>query len=191
MEDYTNLFVVSVLFTLYVILLNNNKVDNIKTYLNTQYGKMLVILLILLSLQKNIQIGLIITLAYIITVIEPCQSTQVESFKNKKINIQKLQEELQKAQKQYNDKFNKQQPEEKVEQKTKKEKNTLDDDIQKLEDELKKLSDYEIPIKTVDDDEENDDEENDDEKIQKYHDYDDNTDTLEGFSNFNDNYSMF
>ena len=191
MEDYTNLFVVSVLFTLYVILLNNNKVDNIKTYLNTQYGKMLVILLILLSLQKNIQIGLIITLAYILTVIEPCQSTQVESFKNKKINIQKLQEELQKAQKQYNDKFNKQQPEEKVEQKTKKEKNTLDDDIQKLEDELKKLSDYEIPIKTVDDDEENDDEENDDDKIQKYHDYDDNTDTLEGFSNFNDNYSMF
>ena len=187
MEDYTNLFVVSVLFTLYVILLNNNKVDNIKTYLNTQYGKMLVILLILLSLQKNIQIGLIITLAYILTVIEPCQSTQVESFKNKKINIQKLQEELQKAQKQYNDKFNKQQPEEKVEhiQKTKKEKNTLDDDIQKLEDELKKLSDYEIPIKTDDEDED------DDEKIQKYHDYDDNTDTLEGFSNFNDNYSMF
>ena len=86
MEDYTSLFIVSVIFTVYVILLNNNKLNDIKTYLNTQHGKMLVILLILLSLQRNIQIGLIITLAYILSIIDQKQltqpETQLEEFKN-------------------------------------------------------------------------------------------------------------
>jgi len=86
MEDYTSLFIVSVIFTVYVILLNNNKLNDIKTYLNTQHGKMLVILLILLSLQRNIQIGLIITLAYILSIIDQEQltqsETQLEEFKN-------------------------------------------------------------------------------------------------------------
>ena len=47
MKDYTNLFIVSVIFTIYVILLNNNKLDNVKTYIETVQGKMLLILLIL------------------------------------------------------------------------------------------------------------------------------------------------
>lgn len=88
MKDYTSLFMASVIFTVYVILLNNNKLNDIKSYLNTQYGKMLVILLILLSLQRNIQIGLIITLAYILSIIDQKQlsqsETQLEQFKNKK-----------------------------------------------------------------------------------------------------------
>ena len=53
MKDYTSLFIASVIFTVYVILLNNNKLNDIKSYLNTQHGKMLVILLILLKLFKN------------------------------------------------------------------------------------------------------------------------------------------
>ena len=57
MKDYTNLFIVSVIFTIYVILLNNNKLDNVKTYIETVQGKMLLILLILFTLQINIQIG--------------------------------------------------------------------------------------------------------------------------------------
>ena len=39
MKDYTNLFIVSVIFTIYVILLNNNKLDNVKTYIETVQGK--------------------------------------------------------------------------------------------------------------------------------------------------------
>ena len=90
MKDYTSLFIASVIFTVYVILLTNNKLNNIKSYLNTLYGKMLVILLILLTLQRNIQIGLIITLAYILAIIDQGQltqsetqsETQLEEFKN-------------------------------------------------------------------------------------------------------------
>ena len=84
MKDYTNLFIASIIFTIYFILLNNDKLENIQSYIKTLHGRMLVILLILLSLQRNIQIGLMITLAYVLTDIynKNEQVLEVEQFKN-------------------------------------------------------------------------------------------------------------
>ena len=91
MKDYTNLFIASVIFTIYFILLHNNKLENIQSYIKTLHGRMLVILLILLSLQRNIQIGLMITLAYVLTDIynKSEQVLKVEQFKNFKTSKNK------------------------------------------------------------------------------------------------------
>jgi len=86
MKDYKNLFVASVIFTIYIILLHNNKLNNFKSYMETTHGKMLVILLILLTLQRDIQIGMILTLIYVLTNIhnDSDDISQVEKFKNYK-----------------------------------------------------------------------------------------------------------
>tara|TARA_B100001029_G_C14926895_1_gene375311 strand:- start:4 stop:609 length:606 start_codon:yes stop_codon:yes gene_type:complete len=86
MKDYKNLFVASIICTIYIILLHNNKLNNFKSYIETTHGKMLVILLILLTLQRDIQIGMILTLIYVLTDIHNDSDDifQVEKFKNYK-----------------------------------------------------------------------------------------------------------
>jgi len=77
-QDYTGILFSTLCLAAYVIFLNRGNAEKVKQYVNTFYGKILVILLIFLTLQRSVQIGLIIFLAYMMTVI----STTEEGFKN-------------------------------------------------------------------------------------------------------------
>ena len=78
-QDYTGILFSTLCLAAYVIFLNRGNAEKVKQYVNTFYGKILVILLIFLTLQRSVQIGLIIFLAYMMTVI----STTEEGFKNR------------------------------------------------------------------------------------------------------------
>ena len=82
MEDYSTIFISSIFFTVYIILLNNGKLDDMKSYLRTKYGQLIIILLILLVIQRNIQIGLMIALAFMLTLVDNNNVKGFEGFED-------------------------------------------------------------------------------------------------------------
>lgn len=81
-EDYSTIFISSVFFTVYIIMLNNGQLDDVKSYLRTKYGQLILILLILLVIQRNIQIGLMIALAFMLTLVDNKNVKPFEGFKD-------------------------------------------------------------------------------------------------------------
>tara|TARA_Y100000310_G_C20600166_1_gene772592 strand:- start:177 stop:722 length:546 start_codon:yes stop_codon:yes gene_type:complete len=83
-KDYKTILISFAVLVTYVLLLQKGKLENIRSYSNTTQGKVLIMFLILLTLKQSLQIGIMIFLAYMLTLIDYKGGFLAEDFKNYK-----------------------------------------------------------------------------------------------------------
>tara|TARA_Y100000590_G_scaffold345843_1_gene395769 strand:- start:193 stop:843 length:651 start_codon:yes stop_codon:yes gene_type:complete len=216
MVDYTTTFISTLLFSIYMFLLNENKLGEIEKYVVTVEGRMLLILLILLTLYRNIQVGLMIALAYIFTVMNDLSKNKVEGFDNykckkeleevkEKLSNKNIAVSLQEVEEQFKNIFGN--TEEKLEddlehitdkdEEVRKNRYSTNKNTGSLKNKLKMIDEIHKYVPKDDDIEEEatiDAEDTinaEDTIVSEETEHEDNTNLIEGFSNFTNHYSNY